>query len=152
MTRSAALLSIIAVAAVAGCGSSKSSGISPASYRSQVNALCASNNAQITALPKSDQSNLAGIEKLDSIATGTLTKVKAISPPSSISSGVNKWIAAIEQEEGLASQIINDLKAGKTSAIQALGGKASSIDAQTDSDAKSLGLSSCAADAEPSGS
>lgn len=151
MARYVALLSTVALATLAGCGSSKS-GTSAASYTTQVNALCATNNAQIKALPKSDENSLAGIEKLDSIATTTLAKIKAIAPPSSISSGANKWLGVVVQEEADAGEIINDLKTGKTSAVQSLGSKASALDAQTNGDAKSIGLSSCAVSAQPSGS
>ncbi len=155
-TRRAALLSAIALVAVSGCGSSKSpsstSGTSPSSYRAQVNALCASDNAQITAMPKSEGTTLAGLDKLDAIAVGTINKVKAIPIPSSISSGVSSWLGVIEQEKTNAGQIIADLKAGKTSAAQALATRAGALGAHGNSDAKALGLSSCAVNAQPSGS
>jgi hypothetical protein len=105
----------------------------------------------MTALPKSDAFTLAGIEKLDSIATTTLAKIKAIAPPSSISSGVKRWLVVVEQEEGDVSEIISDLKTGKTNAALALGRKGSALDAQTNSDAMSLGLPSCTVNAQPSG-
>lgn len=144
----------IAVIGIAGCGSSSSStssGLSPAAYRSEISKICAVNNAKITALPASTSSSVSGLEKEYSIAKSTLSQVKGITPPSSLSAAVNSWLTTVEQESAIATTLINDLKAGKTAELQSQLSKANSLETTDNDAAKSLGLSSCAVNAQPSG-
>lgn len=144
----------IAVIGIAGCGSSNSStssGLSPAAYRSEINKICADNNAKITALPANKSSSVSGLEKEFSIAESTLSQVKGITAPSSLSAAADSWLSIIEQESAIATMLINDLKAGKTAQLQSEVGKANSLETKVDDAAKSLGLTSCAVNAQPSG-
>jgi hypothetical protein len=150
--RIAGLLSTSAVAVLAGCGgSSKSSGITPPFYRARVNKLCATGNAQIASMSRREAATAAGLGKIYAIGTQTFGEVKAVSVPRSMSAGVRSWLSVIQQEGTLAGQIIDDLTAGKIGALPSLVRKASALNAQGSSQAKALGLSSCAVNALPSG-
>ena len=144
----------IAVIGIAGCGSSSSStssGLSPAVYRSEINKICAANNARITALPANTSNSVSGLEKEFSIVESTLSQVKGITAPGSLSAAANSWLSTIERDSAIATTLINDLKAGKTAELQSQLGKATSLETKGNDAAKSLGLTSCAVNAQPSG-
>jgi hypothetical protein len=61
------------------------------------------------------------------------------------------WGTGVEQESAIATTLINDLKAGKTAELQPQLGKATSLETKGNDAAKSLGLTSCAINAQPSG-
>ena len=154
MNRGGVATIAIAVIGIAGCGSSSSStnsGVSPAAYRSEINKICADNNAKITALPASTSDSVSGLEKELAIVESTLSQVKGITAPSSLSAAANSWLSTIEQESSIATTLINDLKAGKTAELQSQLGKATSLETKGNDAAKSLGLASCAVNAQPSG-
>lgn len=149
--RRAVALSIFAVV-LAGCGSSSSSsGVSESSYRDQVNKLCANNNAQIKALPASTANSVSGLSQINDMSQKTLSEIKSVTPPSSLSSDVNSWLGVIDQEATLANQIIAALKAGNINQAKSLASQAQSLDTQGNSKASALGLSDCAVSAQPSG-
>jgi len=146
----------IAVVGIAGCGSSSSSsstssGLSPAAYRSEINKICADENAKITALPASTSNSVSGLEKELAINESTLSQVKGIAAPSSLSAAANSWLSTVEQEFSIGTTLINDLKAGKTGAVQSQVRKATPLITKGNDAAKSLGLASCAIDGQPSG-
>ncbi len=154
MNRRGVVAIAIAVIGIAGCGSSSSStssGLSPAGYRSEINKICADNNAKITALPASSSNSISGLEKEFAIAQSTLSQVRGITAPSSLSVAANSWLSTIEQESSIATTLINDLKAGKIAEAQSQLGKANSLLTKGNDAAKSLGLASCAVNAHPSG-
>ena len=135
------------------CGSSSSStssGLSPAVYRSEINKICAANNARITALPANTSNSVSGLEKEFSIVESTLSQVKGITAPGSLSAAANS-LSTIERDSAIATLLINDLKAGKTAELQSQLGKATSLETKGNDAAKSLGLTSCAVNAQPSG-
>jgi len=154
MNRGGVAAIAIAVIGIAGCGSSSSStssGLSPAAYRSEINKICADNNAKITALPANTSNSVPGLEKEFSIAESTLSQVKGITAPSSLRAAANSWLSTIEQESAIATKLINDLKAGKTAELQSHLGQANSLETKVNDAAKSLGLTACAVNAQPNG-
>ena len=101
----------IAAIGTSGCGSSSSSsgsGTSAASYRTQVNKICASANAQVKALPASTSNSIAGLQMLLSLQASTLAQIKAVSAPSSLRSQVSEWLGVVDQEEGLATKLVGE--------------------------------------------
>ena len=152
MTRRRLVTLMVASAAIAGCGNSGSNGITPTAYRTKINSLCAANNAKIDALPGNTGNSLAGLKEEDAIIVDTLAKIKAVTPPSSLSSEVNTWIGVVDQESALATQTIDALQAGSLAKAKSLATKVASLNPQDHHNATSIGLSSCAATATPHGS
>jgi hypothetical protein len=150
MNRRGVAVIAIAVVGIAGCGST-SSGLSPAAYKSEISKICAVNNAKITALPASTSNSVSGLEKAYSIVESTLSQVKGITAPSSLSAAVSSWLSTVEQESAIATTMVSDLKAGKTAALQSLLSRANSLETKGKDAAKSLGLTSCTVSAQPSG-
>lgn len=151
MTHRRAAVVIALTAGLAGCGSSSSSNSSPASYRASVNKICAASNAKVTAMPASSANSAAGLQKLYGIEESAVSQVRAIKPPSSLSSQVQAWLTTIAQAETNANQIVSAVKAGQTGQLRGLAAKAQSLNAQSNSQATALGVTECARNPQPSG-
>lgn len=142
------------IVALAGCGSSSSSstsGTSPASYRAAVNKLCTAYNDSVRALPKSTTGSIQGLTTLANSAKNALAQVKSVTPPSSISSAVNKWIASLDQSSANASKLLDAFRSGNTVELRSLAAEGTKLNAQGNAQARALGLPSCAQNATPSG-
>lgn len=138
--------------ALAGCGGSSSSpSSSPSAYRDAVNKICAADNAKIKALPASTTNSVAGLQKLLSIELRAVSQVKALRPPSSISTQVNTWLATVSQTASNATQLLGAVQSGDKPKTQALASQAQTLNTQTNSQARALGLTSCAQNSQPSG-
>jgi hypothetical protein len=139
---------------LAGCGSSSSSsssGTSPASYRATVNKICAAYNQSVRALPKSTTGSIQGLTTLANSAKNALAQVKSVTPPSSMSSAVDKWTAALDQQSANVSKLLDTFKSGDTTQLRAIAAEGTKLNAQANAQAKALGLPSCATNATPSG-
>lgn len=147
--RCAAALAVIAVG-IGGCGSS-GSGPSPASYRASVDKICVATNAKIRAAPASDANSISGLNVLFNDAAAGVARVKAVTPPSSMSSEVRKWIGSLTRSERDARELLAAVKAGNDGQATTIEKQGSAVNAQGNADARSLGLSACAANVEPSG-
>jgi hypothetical protein len=144
------------MAGVAGCGGASSSatssaGISPAAYRASVNQICAAYNAGVRALPKSTTGSIKGLTTLANSAKNTLAQVKAVQPPASMSAGVEKWVANLEQSEANVAKLLAAFSSGDTAQLRALAAQGTRLNAQGNAQARALGLPSCAENATPSG-
>lgn len=158
--RRVALATAVAIA-VAGCGGSGSSSSSNSSsssganatvaYRDSVNKLCAAYNASIRALPRSTTSSIQGLTTLANSAKNTLGQIKAVSPPTDISQGVNKWIVDLQASEANVEKLLVAFKAGKPQQLRTLAAEGTKLNAQSNAQARALGLPSCAENATPSG-
>lgn len=142
---------IILAACLAGCGGS-SSGPSPASYRAGVNKICATYNAKITALPASAVNTISGLDELEGDASSGLRQIKALTPPSSMSTGINRWVVSLTRSETDASNAIAALRAGNDAQAKSFALAGSALNTRDNADARSLGLPSCAANPQPTGS
>jgi hypothetical protein len=157
--RRVVLAAAVAIAvAVAGCGGSSSSsttsassGMTPTAYRDSVNKLCAAYNASIQALPKDTTSTLQGLTTLAGSAKNALAQIKAVSPPAELTQAVNKWIADLESSEANVTKLLAAFKSGHTARLQSLAAEGTKLNAQSNAQARSLGLPSCAENATPSG-
>jgi hypothetical protein len=153
----AALVLALALAiGLAGCGGSSSSattssGVTPASFRASVNKICAAYNDSIRALPKSTTSSIAGLTTLANSAKNALAQIKAVAPPSKMAAAVNKWTAQLEQSEANVSKLLDAFKSGDTAQLRSLAAEGTKLNAQSNAQARSLGLPSCAQNATPSG-
>jgi ABC-type glycerol-3-phosphate transport system substrate-binding protein len=153
MSRRLAVVTAVAIG-LAGCGSSSSSSssaLSPAQYRTSVNKLCAAYNASVRALPKSTTASIAGLTTLANSAKNALAQVKSVTPPSSMTAGVNKWVGDLEQSEANVSKLLAAFKSGDTAQLRSLAADGTKLNAQGNAQAKALGLPSCAGQAQPGG-
>ena len=145
------------VAGVAGCGGSgsssttTSSGPTPASYRASVNRICQAYNASVIALPKSTTGSIKGLTTLANSAKNALASVRAVPPPASMSSSVDRWIANLEQSEANVSKLLQAFQSGDTAALRTIAAQGTALNAQGNARARSLGLTACAENATPSG-
>ncbi len=154
MKRGRIAVTVAVAIGLAGCGSSSSSSsapITPAQYRTSVNKLCAAYNASIRALPKSTTASIAGLTTLANSAKNVLAQVKSVTPPSSLSSGVNKWTANLEQSEANVAKLLDAFKSGDTAQLRSLAAQGTKLNAQGNAQATALGLPSCAENATPGG-
>lgn len=154
----AAAVAIAVAVAVAGCGgsgssssSSSSSGTTATAYRASVNKLCAAYNASIQALPKSTTSSIQGLTTLANSAKNTLGQIMAVSPPSEMSHAVNKWVADLQASAANVDKLLVAFKAGKLEQLRTLAADGTKLNAQSNAQARALGLPSCAENATPSG-
>jgi len=139
---------------LAGCGSSSSSsssGTSAASYRASVNKICAAYNQSVKALPKSTTGSIQGLTTLANSAQNAVDQVKSVTPPSSMTSAVNKWTATLEQSTANVSKLLDSFKSGDTTQLQSLAAEGTKLRAKANAQAQALGLPSCAENATPSG-
>jgi hypothetical protein len=154
MTRRRIAIAGALLVGLAGCGSSSSSsssGTSAASYRTSVNKICAAYNQSVKALPKSTTGSIKGLTTLANSAQNALDQVKSVTPPSSMTSAVNKWTATLEQSSENVSKLLDSFKSGDTSQLQSLAAEGTKLNAKGNAQATALGLPSCAANATPSG-
>ena len=156
MRRGRTALAVVLTTALAGCGgsgssSSSSSGISPASYRASINKICAAYNDSIRALPKSTTSSLAGLTTLANSAKNTLAQIKSVTPPAALNAAVNKWAAHLQQSEDNVAKLLQAFKSGDTSQLRAIAAEGTKLNAQSNAQARGLGLLSCAQNATPGG-
>jgi hypothetical protein len=135
----------------AGCGSSNS-GSSPTSYRATVNNICATYNAKITALPARTASTISGIAKVEGDASAGLHQIKALTPPGSMSARISGWVDSLTQSYTDASQAIAALRAGDGARAGSFALAGATLNSKDNTEARSLGLPSCAANPQPSGS
>lgn len=148
----AAIAGLCLLMSFAASARADTAGSSAASYRAQVNKLCASANSQIEALPASDASSIAGSQKQLSIDATTLSHIKAVPIPSSLRSAVTKWLADVEHVFALSKKVVSDLQAGDVSAAESLVAQGKATDAASHAAATSLRLPDCAKSAvRPSG-
>ena len=141
-------LRIIVVAAVAvtavgvaGCGSSNSNGV--ASYAATVDSICASVNASVAALPATDASTVSGVRARVALFESGVTKIRRQSPPGSLKSKVNVWLATLSRETALLNKILALTAAGQISQAQALAPTGKALDSKGDSEANAIGLTKC---------
>jgi hypothetical protein len=168
----AAIAGCIAVGALAlaGCGggSSTSTGASGASgasgsaplsqdeFVSQANAACKESNDKVAALKapsatSSIQDQIPVLEQNIAIANDTYTKMSAITPPSNLQSKYAAYLSDAKGQIALANQLLDAAKANDTSKLQQIATKINAGNAQTNSEAKALGLTECAKDVRPQG-
>jgi hypothetical protein len=156
MTRRRVAIAGALLVGLAGCGSSGSSSssssvTSAASYRASVNKLCAAYNQSVKALPKSTTGSIQGLTTLANSAQNALDQVKSVTPPSSMSSAVNKWTGTLEQSSANVSKLLAALKSGDTTQLRSLAAAGTKLSAKGNAQARALGLPSCAENATPSG-
>lgn len=141
----------IALAACGSSGSSSSSGLSAAAYRSSVNKLCAAYNASIRALPKNTTASIAGLTTLANSAKNALAQIRSVTPPASMQKSVSKWISVLEQSQANVTKLLAAFKSGDTNQLRTLAAQGTTLNAEGNTQARSLGLPSCAENATPSG-
>jgi hypothetical protein len=144
------------VAGVAGCGgsgssSTSSSGLSPAAYRASVNKICQAYNAGVTALPKSTTSSITGLTTLANSAKNALAQVRSVPAPAAMSASVDKWIANLEQSQANVAKLLDAFRSGDTAQLRTIAAEGTRLNAKGNAQARALGLTSCAANATPSG-
>ncbi len=156
--------------ALAGCGggSSTSTGASGASgvsgsaplsqdeFVSQANAACKESNDKVAALKAptsttSIQDQIPTLEQDIAIANDTYTKLNAITPPSNLQAKYTAYLNAGKGQIALANQLLDAAKANDTSKLQQIAPKLNAGKAQSDAQAKALGLTECAKDVRPQG-
>lgn len=153
--------------AVAGCGggddssttgasgASGAAGAAPLSqdeFVSQANAACADANQQVEALTAPADSDpieslTPFLEKEITIANELLAKLSAITPPENLQSDYDQFLATGKSQIATAQDAADAAKSGDTEAVQAAVQKLGSN--KDDQQAKALGLTECAKDAEP---
>jgi hypothetical protein len=156
--------------AVAGCGggSTSTTGASGASgvagttplsqseFVSQANAACKESNGKVAALKaptatSSIQDQIPTLEQDITIANDTYTKLSAITPPSNLQAKYTAYLSDGKGQIAFANQLLDAAKANDTSKLQQIATKLNAGKAQTDSEAKALGLTECAKDVRPQG-
>jgi hypothetical protein len=142
---------IVLAAGLAGCGGS-GSGVSPANYRASVNKICADYNAKITALPASTENSISGLTQVEGDAAAGLHQIRALKPPSPMSAGVDKWLDSLSQSYTDASDAISALKSGNDARAKSSALAGSAQNTKNNAEARSLGLTNCAANPQPSNS
>jgi hypothetical protein len=154
MTRRRIAIAGALLVGLAGCGSSStssSSGTSAASYRASVNKICAAYNQSVRALPKSTTGSIHGLTTLANSAQNALAQVKSVTPPSSMSSAVDKWTGTREQSSANVSKLLDSFKSGDTTQLRSLAAEGTKLNVKANAQAQALGLPSCAENATPSG-
>ena len=169
----AAIIGCVAAAslAVAGCGGGSStsttgasgasgaSGSAPLSqseFVSQANAVCKEQNDKVAALKaptatSSVQDQIPTLEQNIAIANDSYTKLSAITPPSNLQAKYSAYLSDGKGQIALANQLLDAAKANDTNKLQQIAAKINAGRAQTDSEAKALGLTECAKHARPQG-
>jgi hypothetical protein len=156
MSRGPIALAAAVTVALAGCGGSSSSsttssGLSPASYRASINKICAAYNDGIRALPKSTTSSVAGLTTLANSAKNALGQIQAVAPPGSLNAAVSKWTNSLQASEANVGKLLDAFKSGNTTQLRTIAEAGTKLNAQANAQARSLGLTSCAQNATPSG-
>jgi hypothetical protein len=156
MSRGRIALAAAVTVALAGCGgsgsgSSTSSSLSPSSYRASVNKICAAYNDSIRALPKSTTSSVQGLTTLANSAKNALGQIQAVAAPGSLNAAVNKWVASLQQADANVAKLLDAFKSGNATQLRTIAEQGTKLNAQSNAQARALGLSSCAQNATPSG-
>ena len=68
-----------------------------------------------------------------------------------MSAAVNKWIAQLQQQEDNVAKLLAAFKSGDTAQLRSIAAQGTKLNAQSNAQAQSLGLPSCAQNATPSG-
>lgn len=79
----------------------------------------------------------------------TLAQVKTIKPPSSMAVSVKRWIGSLSQTDTDLRNALAALQAGNAAKAQLLATEGANLNTRDNADARSLGLSSCAANPQP---
>jgi hypothetical protein len=156
MSRGRIALAAMVTVTLAGCGGSSTSpttsaALSPASYRASVNKICAAYNDGVRALPKSTTSSVAGLTTLANSAKNALGQIQAVVPPGSLKTAVGKWTDSLKASEANVAKLLSAFKSGNTTQLRTIAEEGTKLNAQANAQAHSLGLTSCAQNATPSG-
>jgi len=137
-------------------GASGSTPLSQGDFVSQANAVCKEENAKVAALKaptatSSIQDQIPTLEQNIAIANDTYTKLSAITPPSNLQAKYAAYLSGGKGQIALANQLLDAAKANDTSKLQQIAAKINAGKAQSDAQAKALGLTECAKDVRPQG-
>jgi hypothetical protein len=104
------------LALLSGCGSS-SSKLSAAAFSSKINAICQTVNVQSKNLQVSGTGgaqDTAALNKVVTLATGAVSKMKALSGPSSLEQARDDFVAEVNQEIAAVRKALAAQKAGNS--------------------------------------
>jgi ribose 1,5-bisphosphokinase PhnN len=138
-----------AVFLAAGCGGGGGGGkrLSRQEFDSKGNAICAKYNAKqkSVAQPKSINDLSPALRKLLPLARQQLSELKKLNPPQSDDAVYKKLLARAQEENDLvANRLLAASDKKDIAKIQQLLNDLQTLDQQNNTDAKKLGLSTCA--------
>jgi hypothetical protein len=135
-----------AAALAAGCGGGGGGDrLTKEEYIQQADAICADATEQIDALgqPQSLEDLAAMTKQAVAIAADQLEKLRALVPPEEIEEQVNRAYDLLEQQNGVADEIVAAAEAGDAEKIQQLVDEAAPLEQEGDDIAANIGLQEC---------
>jgi hypothetical protein len=128
---------VVAVAA-AGCGTQ--------SFADQANKICKTYTAKAKAIPQpTSPAGIAGyVDKVAPLLTAGTNKLAALKPPSDKRAQFDALIATARREATLLTSLKRAAQTNNLRAVQTIATQAVQLNAQDSSQAKALGLTSCA--------
>ncbi|HTI32177.1 MAG TPA: hypothetical protein VL422_00785 [Miltoncostaea sp.] len=145
----AALAVVGAAAAIAGCGGGgdDSGALSADEFRTQADAICSDANTRIAALdqPTGSDQILGYLQSGLTVQKEQLQKLKALQPPSDLSSDFNAATDLLDQQTAKIQDATTKIQNGEdpTAVISAASPEIDSISEQAKAKAKALGLEVC---------
>ena len=139
LVRPAALLSLTAALALAGCGGS--------SYPSSADSICKQYNKKINAVPRpTSTAGLSGyIVQVTPLFHQAIAKLKAVKPPSDKKAAYDRYVTALNREATTLDQAGGIAKTNTRQAIGLLLTAQQQLSSEEKSQAKAAGLKTCAA-------
>ncbi len=137
---------LAAVALAAGCGGGGDGDrLTKEEYIQQADAICADATGQIDGLgePQSLEDLAAMTKQAVAIAAAQLEKLRALVPPEEIEEQVNRAYDLLEQQNGVADEIVAAAEAGDAEKIQQLVDEAAPLEQEGDDIAANIGLQEC---------
>lgn len=137
------------VLTLAGCGSSSSSGTSPASaanFVAQGNQICAGINRQEAAMPAitTTAELVKEAPKQLSLVSSAVGRLKALTPPAGKQALFGQWIAGLADETAADKQIVAAIKANDAASTKVDAARLGKLSSAGHARATSLGLTQCA--------
>ena len=150
----AALAVFAACMLAAGCGNddggdgaAESQRLTKEEYIAQADAICKEANDRIAALPEpqsTDELAVLGQQVLD-IGQEELDRLRALQPPAADEATVNGAYDLIEQQLGVAADLVNAAGDGELGQVQELLDQGEQLNDQADQIARDYGLEECGA-------
>jgi hypothetical protein len=136
--RPAALLSVSAVVAIAGCGGSD--------YPSKADAVCKQYNTKINAVPKPSSATQLStyIGQVTPLFRQAIAKLQAVTPPSDKKAAYDQYVSVLQQEATTLDQAGAAAKSNPRQAVALILTAQQKLSAQEKQNAKNAGLKNCA--------
>lgn len=144
------LLSIAALGACGGSGSSRAPTLSAAQFRARATAVCAAINAQVRAFPRPTDLFQA-LNQVMPLMTELRNRLGQIVPPHQLQTDYMNMLAAMAQDFAKVPQLVAAIKAGNTQTEQTVGREIQSLNNEFHTDATDLGLTECNLETQPRG-